>query len=98
MEPAENAEKVSTLGRRKGNSRIPEQEREHRAERGPEDEQREDRRDTGAVDLLHEDRHDEIRLGVCGSRDELTPWHDADDREIDPEIDDRDGRGADEDR
>ena len=33
-----------------------------------------------------------------GGRNEVAPGYDADDRQVDPEVDHRDGRGADQDR
>src|SRR5215467_905342 len=98
MQAAERPEEIPTLGRGERNSRVTEEKGEDGAERGPEHEEREDRRDARAVQALHEDRDDEIRLGVRGSRHERPPWHHANDREVDSEIDHRDRGGADQDR
>ena len=45
MQPPEHAEEVAALRRRVRDARVAEQQREHRAERGPQHEQREHRRD-----------------------------------------------------
>ena len=94
MELAERPEEVSVTGGGIRNARVSEQQREHGSECGPQDHQREHRRDAGAVDLLHENRHDEIRLRVHISGNEAAPRHNADDREIDADVDHRDRHGA----
>src|SRR5437764_14573146 len=96
MEAAEDAEEISALRRGEGNARVAEQEGEDGAGCRPEHQQREDRRDARAVYRLHEDGNDEARLRVVGRRHEPTPRHDADDGEVDTEIDHRDSGGADE--
>src|SRR5690242_5501001 len=50
------------------------------------------------IDLLHEGRDDEVRFRMLICRHELAPRYDADDREVDPDVDDRDGDGADQNR
>src|SRR6266568_1087373 len=98
MESAEYSEEVTALRGGKWNARVAEQQREHRAEGSPQHEQCEDRRDRSAVDLLHEHRDDEVRCRVLLSGHELAPWYDADNREVDSDVNDCDGDGADQDR
>src|SRR5256885_9375925 len=64
MQAREHLEEVAVLRRRVRHARIPEQQGEHRAKRGPEDHAREDRGDARTVHPLHEDRDDEVRLRV----------------------------------
>src|SRR6266478_4259322 len=98
VQPAEHAEEVAALRRSIGDARVTQEKREHRPECGPEHQQREDRRHARAVYLLHEGRNDEVRLRVRFGRYELPPRYDADDREVDAEIDHGNRCGADEDR
>src|SRR5438874_4473091 len=98
MQFAEHAEEISAFGRRERDARVAKQEREHGPESSPQHQQREDRGDGAAVELLHEHRHDEVRLGMQIGGHELAPRHYPDNREVDADINDRDGDGADQNR
>ena len=98
VQPSEHGKEVAVTRRRKRNARIAEQQREHRPECGPQDQKREHRRDFRPIQPFHERRDDELgfRVGVC--RNELTPRDDADDREVDRDVDRGDRDDADHDR
>ena len=97
VKPTERFEEVSFPGRRIRHARVAEQQRKDRSERRPQNHQGEDAGYPRPVDLLHEDGHDEIGVRLRLGGDELPPWHDADDREIDRQVDHRHRRRADQD-
>src|SRR2546423_1806608 len=94
MQSAEDPEEVTAFRRGEWNSRVAEQQREHRSERSPQHQQGEDRGNRAAVDLLHEHRDDKVGCRVVACRNELAPRYHTDDRKVDAYVNDRDGDGA----
>src|SRR5262245_1288631 len=98
VKATEDVEKVSVARCGERDARISEQQRETRSEGGPQDHHRYNLSHLQSVNPLHHQRHDELRgLVPLGGR-EFAPRNNADDRQVDRDVDRRDRDHADDDR